>query len=157
MQDMSTVTMRKTSLRDSNATEKFGERLGRKLRGNEVIELVSDLGGGKTTLTRGIVRGAGSSDIVASPTFTISKVYKTPAFTIHHFDFYRLSEAGLVEHELHDVLDNPDVVVIVEWGDVVQHVLPEKRLTIRINKLPDDSRELTCHYPKELNYLIGNL
>lgn len=124
------------------------------MRGGEVLELISDLGGGKTTLTRGIAVGAGSTDNVASPTFTISKVYKTPNLTIHHFDFYRLQEAGLLEHELHDALEDPKSSIIVEWGDVVQHVLPEHRLTIHINKINDTTREFVVTGPKELEYLL---
>lgn len=139
---------------DATATEKFGELLGRRLKGGEVIELMSDLGGGKTTLTRGIARGAGSSDVVGSPTFTLSKVYKTQKFEIHHFDFYRLSEAGIMEHELVDLLLDPEIVVIVEWGDVVQHVLPDRRLTIRLRKTQDETREIICQFPPELSYLV---
>ncbi len=138
----------------ASAMERFGENLGSRLRGGEVIELISDLGGGKTTLTRGIARGAGSSDVVGSPTFTLSKVYGAQNFDIHHFDFYRLHEAGLMEHELLDLLGDSKTVVIVEWGDVVQHVLPETRLTITINKTPEDARELNIQSPDSLNYLV---
>lgn len=138
----------------SDATEKFGEQLGHNLKGGEVIELISDLGGGKTTLTRGIVRGAGSTDVVASPTFMISKIYNAAKSRVYHFDFYRLKKAGLMEHELHDALADPKAVVIVEWGDVVKHVLPENRLTIRIRKAADDERELACAYSSELAYLL---
>lgn len=103
---------------------------------------------------RGIARGAGSSDVVGSPTFMLSKIYKTSEFDIHHFDFYRLSEAGLMEHELHDVLQDSKSVLVVEWGDVVQHVLPEERLTIHIYKTSDEGRELLCSYPERLAYLV---
>ncbi|MES2970724.1 MAG: tRNA (adenosine(37)-N6)-threonylcarbamoyltransferase complex ATPase subunit type 1 TsaE [Patescibacteria group bacterium] len=139
----------------SDATEAFGEKLGQRLRGGEVIELVSDLGGGKTTLVRGISRGAGSSDVVGSPTFMISKVYKTQKFYIHHFDFYRLNEAGVMEYELQNVLNDPKAIVIIEWGEVVAHVLPANRLTINIRKTSDETRQLSCAYPSELAYLVS--
>lgn len=84
----------------------------------------------------------------------ISKIYKTPKINIHHFDFYRLNEAGLLEHELHDVLQDENAVVIVEWGDVVQHVLPDDKLTISINKIDENKRELKCNYPLKLSYLV---
>lgn len=138
----------------ADTTEKIGEDIGRRLKGGETIELLSDLGGGKTTFSRGLVRGAGSNDHVASPTFTVSKVYKTPSFEIHHFDFYRLTEAGLMEHELHDLLDDPKVVLVVEWGSVVQHVLPPNRLTIEINQTDAESRDLIFTYNPELQYLL---
>lgn len=144
-------------LNDSSATEAFGERLGRNLKGGEVIELISDLGGGKTTLTRGIARGAGSSDVVSSPTFTLSKRYKAEKCDIHHFDFYRLSEAGVMEYELCDALCNPRAVLIIEWGDVVRRALPENRLTICINKTIDDKRTLECKYSEQLAYLMEKI
>lgn len=119
-----------------------------------MIELVSDLGGGKTTLVRGIGRGAGSRDVVSSPSFTLSKVYKTGDLDIHHFDFYRLPEPGLMEHELVDVLEDPRRVLIVEWGHALHHVLPGKRLKIHLVKTGDDTRELECICPPELEYLL---
>ena len=139
---------------DSAGTERLGEALGKLVSAGEVIGLISDLGGGKTTLTRGIARGAGSSDVVGSPTFMLSKVYKAIKYNIYHFDFYRLSEAGVMEHELHEVLESPQAVVIVEWGEVVQHVLPDNRLTIHIDKTSDNSRQITCTFPEELGYLV---
>ena len=157
MQHMSTDMTWSTASSSSDATDKFGEQLGRRLKGGEIIELVSDLGGGKTTLTRGIARGAGSSDVVGSPTFMLSKVYKAPKFDIYHFDFYRLEEAGIIEHELHDVLEDTTSVVIVEWGDVVKHVLPKRRLTIRMSKTLNEHRELVCTYPEELAYLVEQI
>jgi tRNA threonylcarbamoyladenosine biosynthesis protein TsaE len=139
----------------SEVTEQLAENLGKALKGGEVIELVSDLGGGKTTFVRGLARGAGSQDKVASPTFTISKIYHTDKFEIHHFDFYRLHEAGIVADELAEVAGDPKAVVVVEWADVVQHVLPDKRLTINIKQTPDgSSRELTFSSHKELSYLL---
>ena len=138
----------------SEQTEQLGERLGKTLKGGEVIELVSDLGGGKTTLVRGLARGAGSHDKVASPTFTISKVYLCPKFEIHHFDFYRLCEAGVVADELAEVAGDERVVVVVEWADVVQHVLPEKRLTIRLTQTPEGSRQLDISAHQDLEYLL---
>jgi tRNA threonylcarbamoyladenosine biosynthesis protein TsaE len=116
--------------------------------------LVSDLGGGKTTFVRGLAKGAGSADKVASPTFTISKVYDAGKFQIHHFDFYRLPEPGIVADELAELVDDPQVVTVVEWGDSVQHVLPEQRLTIRLQQTPEGKRQLDFSAPEELNYLL---
>lgn len=142
---------------DPEATERVAESIARRLRGGEVIELVSDLGGGKTTFVRGLARGAGSPDRVASPTFTISKLYKGEKFEIHHFDFYRLQNAGLMEHEIHDVIGDEATVVVVEWGDVVAHILPEERLTIRLKRTGDESRSLELEFPGSLKYLVESL
>ena len=124
------------------------------MKGGEVIELVSDLGGGKTTFVRGLARGTGSPDRVASPTFTISRVYTSPSFEIHHFDFYRLGEAGLIAEELDEVLNDPTIVTVVEWADIVQDVMPAKRLTVAIEKTPTDGRILTFRAPESLAYLV---
>ena len=60
-------------------------------------------------------------------------------------------------HELQDWLDDPRVVVVVEWGDIVAHVLPAKRLTITIKVTGEDSRQLNFEYPKDLDYLTEGL
>lgn len=135
-------------------TEALGESLGRKLRGGEVIDLVSDLGGGKTTFTRGLVRGAGSADQVASPTFTLSRVYDTESLHIHHFDFYRLDEPGIMANELAEVMEDDQSVVLIEWSDVLQHVLPDIRLTITITQTGEESREFNLQFPAEYTYML---
>ncbi len=144
-------------IEDISQAEDIGRRIGKSLRGGEVIEFISDLGGGKTTLTRYIVAGTGSKDHVSSPTFTISNVYNTKDFSIYHFDFYRLGEVGLIEHELADVLDDKSNVVIVEWSDLAKHVLPSNRLKVQINATSESSRELICDFPESLEYILGDI
>jgi tRNA threonylcarbamoyladenosine biosynthesis protein TsaE len=122
-----------------------------------VIELVSDLGGGKTTFTRGLARGAGSKDKVGSPTFTLSREYTAPNFIIAHFDFYRLAEAGIVADELAEQIGDSAYVCVVEWGDIVHDVLPEKRITVRIDQAGGDERLLTISYTKDLSYLMEGI
>ena len=154
---MSTVMTWETESTSSEQTEQLAERLGSKLRGGEVIELVSDLGGGKTTFTRGLVRGTGSADKIASPTFTISREYTAPKFTIAHFDFYRLGEAGIVGDELGELIGDPLYVVVVEWGEIVHDVLPRDRLTVHIRQTGELTRWITCNYPSSLAYLMEEL
>lgn len=137
--------------------EKLGERVGAALHGGEVIELVSDLGGGKTTFTRGLARGARSRDHVASPTFTISREYQAEKFTIHHFDFYRLDEAGVMAADLQELINDPLIVVIVEWSDIVRHVLPDEHIKIEIAQTSEAERKLTIAYPEKFAYLLERL
>ena len=151
---MNTGTTSLISSTSSEQTEKLAEGIGARLRGGEVIELVSDLGGGKTTFTRGLVRGAGSRDRVASPTFTISREYTAPQFTIAHFDFYRLGEAGIVADELQELIGDPAYVKVVEWGEIVHDVLPAERLTVRLRQTGDETREITISCPESLQYLV---
>lgn len=154
---MSTVTTWQTDSTSSGQTEQIAEKLGRNLRGGEVIELVSDLGGGKTTFMRGLVRGAGSSDRVRSPTFTLSSEYRAPRFTIIHFDFYRLGEAGIVGDELAEIVGDEEYVVAVEWADIVHEVLPAHRLTIRLLPTDDEARAISFAYPADLEYVLKGL
>lgn len=139
------------------ATERLGEQIGRLLTGGEVIELVSDLGGGKTTFVRGLARGFGSPDKVASPTYTISKVYKHGSRELHHFDFYRLQEAGLISHELTEIIEDPACTVVFEWGEVIQNVLPAERLTVTITKTGEESRNFQFQFPDKLAYLVKDI
>lgn len=142
---------------NTEETVAVAHKLGQRLKGGEVIELVSDLGGGKTTFTRGLAKGMGSDDHVSSPTFMISRVYKADKLELHHFDFYRLPEAGLMEHELEDLLGDSEVVVVVEWSNVVKHVLPEDRLTIHIGSEGDEARTLEFTAPSKLDYLLEGI
>lgn len=144
-----------TTSTSPEATEALAGQIGERLRGGEVIELISDLGGGKTAFVRGLARGLGSRDHVASPTFTISREYQAGELTLYHFDFYRLSEPGIMSAELAEILSDPKAVVAVEWSDIVQHVLPEKRLTIKFTLTGETSRQLDFTYPPELAYLIS--
>lgn len=105
-----------------------------------MIELVSDLGGGKTTFVRGLARGIGSDDPVSSPTFTINHMYKGTEVTLYHFDFYRLVEAGVMREELAEILQDPKGVTVVEWGGIVEDVLPTRKLVITITATGEESR-----------------
>jgi tRNA threonylcarbamoyladenosine biosynthesis protein TsaE len=109
----------------------LGEKIGRALKGGEYIELVGDVGAGKTTLTKGIALGLGISETVQSPTFTINRTYDTPGgLRLSHYDFYRLSDAGIMADELAESLSEPSTVIVIEWGDVVAVVLPSDHMRI---------------------------
>ena len=151
---MSTVMTWQTVSISSDQTEQLGERIGTKLRGGEVIELISDLGGGKTTFTRGLVRGAGSKDKVSSPTFAISREYTAEKFKIAHFDFYRLNEAGIVADELAEIVADEQYVTVVEWGEIVADVVGEDKMTITLVLQADGSRKITVTYPEKYTYLM---
>lgn len=128
--------------------------MGSRLRGGEVIELVSDLGGGKTTFVRGLARGLGSPDRVSSPTFTLTNEYDAGKLHLFHYDFYRLNEPGVMADELAEAVHDPQAIVVVEWGDIVENVLPAERITVRLEAVGENERRLTFTYPKKLEYLI---
>ena len=133
-----------THTSDSAATQSLGHKLSALLRGGDVIELISDLGGGKTTLTQGIVEGLGYTEAVTSPTFTLSQIYHLESgFEVHHYDLYRLSEGGVLNFALGEDIASPNVITIVEWGDVIADVLPANRLQITLVMDSETSREIT--------------
>lgn len=138
-------------------TEKVGQLIGQKLEGGEVIELVSDLGGGKTTFTRGLARGFGSKDRVSSPSFTISKVYRSGGKQMVHFDFYRLPEAGIVGQEIAELVNDPKTIVVVEWADVTRDVLPLNRLIVSIEVVESGGRQMIFKVPDSLQYLTKDI
>jgi tRNA threonylcarbamoyladenosine biosynthesis protein TsaE len=128
-------------------------KIGRRLKGGEVIELVSDLGGGKTAFVSGLAAGLGSQDSVSSPSFTLRNEYRAGDLTLYHFDFYRLSEPGILRDELAEVLADPQAIVAVEWADVVADVLPADRLTVQIRATGENERELNFSCSPKLSYL----
>lgn len=141
----------------SATTEQIGEQIGRNLKGGEVIELSSDLGGGKTTFVRGLARGAGSHSHVSSPTFKISNVYDAPKFEIVHYDFYRLNEPGLIKYELTENMHDPKAVIVIEWADIVHEVLPQDKLKIHIQSVSETKRVISITSPASLNYMVDGV
>ena len=125
--------------------KQLGEAIGRSVSGGEVLELVGDIGAGKTTLTKGIARALGINEPVQSPTFTISRVYDSPkGLHLAHYDFYRLSEAGIMGDEIREAADD-DSVVVVEWAGAVDDDLPEDRLVVKITTISEKERLVEFH------------
>lgn len=113
-------------------TEARGRRIGRALRGGEVLALRGELGAGKTTLIRGIAAGLDAHpDRVSSPTFVFVHLYEG-RLPLTHVDLYRLGEHGaLADLGLEDYLDGRTVVAI-EWADYAEPWLPTDRLDIEL-------------------------
>ena len=106
--------------------------------------MVGDLGAGKTTFIKGFAQGLGSADAVASPTFTVSREYTCANDVIlHHFDFYRLDEPGIMADEIAEVLDDELAVVVIEWSDIIEDLLPESYLRVSLKPTEDpESRKI---------------
>lgn len=119
---MHTQTM---NLPDEAATMALGASLAKVIQAPMVIYLEGDLGAGKTTLTRGLLRGLGHEGPVKSPTYAIVESYEMAKVTIHHFDLYRFSDpeewldAGLVD------LFDAQSVCLIEWPAQGEGFLPE--------------------------------
>lgn len=134
---------KKYAVTSDGEMRRFGQVVGRLLMGGETIELVGDVGAGKTTFTKGLALGMGITEPIQSPTFTISRVYETlHGLRLAHYDFYRLNEAGIMSDELQETTGQPTTVTVVEWAEIVQGVLPEDRLRLEITPSSEDSREV---------------
>lgn len=121
----------------------LGSNIGAILRGGEVIELVGDVGAGKTTLTKGIALGMHVDEDVSSPSFTISRLYDTPGdLQLAHYDFYRLQDPGIMADELCETVSQPHIVTVIEWAEIVTGVLPQDTLRIEITSPTENSRSL---------------
>lgn len=131
------------NIKDTASMISFGERIAGCILGGLIIELVGDVGAGKTTLVKGIAKGLGVVDTIQSPSFTISRVYDcSNGLSLHHYDFYRLADAGIMANELSEVVNDPLNITIIEWGGAVDDILDKDRLVININSTLEDTRNI---------------
>lgn len=130
------------TISSSEDMKSFGQELGNSLKGGEVIELIGDVGAGKTTFTKGLAKSLGITDEIQSPTFTISRVYEGAKNNLVHYDFYRLNDAGIMAIEMQDVIDDPNNITVIEWGEPVREVLPKKYITVKIKIISENIREV---------------
>lgn len=129
----------------------FGATLGRLLLGGETLELIGDVGAGKTTFVKGLARGLEIDEDVQSPSFTISRVYEgRDEIVLAHYDFYRLGEAGILSEDLQEAMADHKTITVIEWADIVDGVLPADRIQLRFQTLSDDTRELTIEGSERL-------
>ena len=105
-----------------------------------VIELIGDVGVGKTTFVRGLAEGLGVKEAISSPSFTISKTYALPGGG--NYDFYLLAEPGLMKEDLEENINNPENIVVVEWADSVAEMLPDEHRKVYINYVDENTREI---------------
>ena len=118
-----------------------GEKLAAELPPKAVILLIGNLGAGKTTLAKGIVKGLGAAqpDEVSSPTFTLIHEYSA---SVYHIDLYRLDREDQVATLGLDEIFDRTAVVLIEWGERFPRLMPKERTEIYLRTTGDDSREI---------------
>lgn len=130
--------------KSEDETKKVGNLIGQQLKGGQVIELIGDVGSGKTTLVKGVAEGLGVKGIVSSPSFTICQQYTCrDNLLLMHYDFYRLKDAGIMLNELADLAGDVNTVVVIEWGGIVEGVLPDDKITIKLDLVSEEARAIT--------------
>lgn len=105
---------------------------------------MGDLGGGKTTLVKGIAAGLGITKTITSPTFSIQRSYDIPSGgSLEHFDLYRLEREDAVSQELAEYLGDNNVITVIEWSKpFVESVRPD-RLVVQMRWVDESTRGIT--------------
>ena len=125
--------MLKITTYSENDTIKFGEFLASKLQNGDIVVLSGDLGSGKTKLTEGILSYFNLQDEISSPTFTIVNEYNLNETNIYHFDVYRLEDSSEF-YEIGGEEYFSKGICIIEWGELIESILPANHIKITINK-----------------------
>ncbi len=120
-------------------TEEFGARFAKTLKCGSVVVLKGEMGAGKTVFCKGVARGLGIADEVLSPTYAYMNDYDGKLF---HFDCYRLKNGAQAEQLGLTDYFYADGVCLVEWAENIAEVLPEKVITVVIEKTGDEKRRI---------------
>ena len=115
-------------------TFELGRKIGEKAGPGQIYTLDGDLGVGKTVFTQGLAKGLGIEEPVNSPTFTIVQVYDGGRLPFYHFDVYRIGDVEEMDEVGFDDYVMGDGVSLIEWADLIEEILPDKRTKILIEK-----------------------
>jgi tRNA threonylcarbamoyladenosine biosynthesis protein TsaE len=133
-------------LTGADETEAFGQRMAQLLRVGDVVALYGDLGAGKTTFARGLLRGLGFEGDVASPTFPIVQPYEELALPVWHVDLYRIEHPAEIEElALDEALE--DGALLIEWPERIGDALWANALRLTLRRVGEGARALTAEVP----------
>lgn len=143
------------ALADEAATLALGAALAPHLQPGMLVTLSGSLGAGKTTLTRGVLRGLGYTGRVKSPTYTLVEVYVFSRLNLYHFDFYRLIDPEEWQEAGFRDMFNETNLCLVEWPEKASGKLPPPDLNIRLEATPQETRSahLTAHSARGIESL----
>lgn len=126
-------------------TKEIAVKLAKTTKGN-VFALTGELGAGKTTFAQGFAKGLGIKEKIISPTFVLIKQYRIPNTDkiFYHIDLYRLEDTNhLNDLNLKDILNNKENVVLIEWAEKIEKLLPKKSTTWVSFKFKNNLREIS--------------
>ncbi len=128
-------------------TAAIAASLASRVRGGDVVALYGDLGAGKTTFAQAFAKALGIKKRVQSPTFILMQEYPTTKRGVLklfvHVDAYRGDEAQFTHVGFSEYVGRPDTVMLVEWAERVEKILPKKRITVRLSHRGGDTRAIT--------------
>lgn len=119
---------------DPEETFEVGRKIGMNAKPGQIYTLTGDLGVGKTVFTQGVAAGLGITDPVNSPTFTIIQEYEDGRLPFYHFDVYRIGDLEEMEEIGYDDYFFGQGICLIEWAELIEEILPEKRIEVTIEK-----------------------
>jgi len=142
MQNVSYITS------SADQTQRLGKLLAAELRGGEVISLIGDLGGGKTTFVQGLASGLKIDGNITSPTFLIFKKYRVKSGKVkylYHFDLYRISNVQeIVDLGFEEIISSPENLAVVEWAGKIKTLLANKNnIKVNFKYIGKNKRQIT--------------
>ncbi len=140
-----------TTTADEFQTIAKGEELAEKLKPGDIVFLRGNLGAGKTTFTKGLAKGMGTTTRIISPTFILVRSYKCSNSqgiqTLYHLDLYRLKDENQVKNiNIEDYLSDDQGVVVIEWPDISQNLVKRKTWVVNLEVGESDSRKIRVCY-----------
>jgi tRNA threonylcarbamoyladenosine biosynthesis protein TsaE len=124
-------------------TRNFAKNLAKKNK-TQVVALIGELGYGKTIFAQGFAQGLGIKEKVISPTFILVRAHPIPKKnkTFYHLDLYRLEQKSEIEHLVKEILENPNNILLIEWAEKVESILPKNSLRIKLEKVSEFERKI---------------
>lgn len=119
---------------DPEETFEAGRKIGMNAKPGQIYTLTGDLGVGKTVFTQGVAAGLGITEPVNSPTFTIIQEYEDGRLPFYHFDVYRIGDLEEMEEIGYDDYFFGQGICLIEWAELIEEILPEKRIEVTIEK-----------------------
>jgi tRNA threonylcarbamoyladenosine biosynthesis protein TsaE len=143
------MSKRKIILKSEKETSAFAYQFAKKLKADQVIALVGELGAGKTFFTKALGKALGIKETIKSPSFNLLKVYSLPPDrggkgglkSLIHVDCYRLNSADeLIDIGLLDYFKQKDTLIIIEWADKVKKILPKETIWLKFEMGKNEER-----------------
>ncbi len=133
--------MRVVGSQSAEDTYRIAKEIGEEAREGEVVALTGDLGTGKTVFAKGFAAGLGVKEHVSSPTYTIVQQYDDGRLPLYHFDVYRIGDISEMDETGYDDCISGDGVTLIEWAEMIEDIIPERAVRVKIEKEPSKGND----------------